>query len=390
MSALISSDDDSSFDRWRGVDSVALDDESTEGWTYSDHGSRFTRSSSRSGSASFPKRSTASSHRRCEQNAFDDDETILTEDSHFVTVPRSAKSPTKVKNTNGSQRSTRNNSSNDAVFTTPANDVFVEVIGGKYAGKKATFIKETEMRVGVALLESPDLVRYLKRDHVRFRGSACSHKTTVSAGDSHETHPSFANGEVLHVVGGKYEGETVTFIKRSERRISVMFEDGQIRYLDPNNVCVRGRRSRAEQRKGVANERFLRPSSRGTTSVSVNLAERTSRGTVRINSSASATSYTPSMRSDASATITTSNRCGPAVRVKCGFATSVPKVPSRVPSTSELKYETVVDVVGGTYAGKVARLVKRTSERVCVVFDDDFANVRYLKPSNVKIRSTLL
>jgi hypothetical protein len=49
----------------------------------------------------------------------------------------------------------------------------------------------------------------------------------------------------------------------------------------------------------------------------------------------------------------------------------------------------MVDITGGTYKGKTARLVKRTKERVCVVFDDDYAKVRYLKPSNVLIMNEL-
>jgi hypothetical protein len=69
---------------------------------------------------------------------------------------------------------------------------------------------------------------------------------------------------------------------------------------------------------------------------------------------------------------------------------SYPQVRSFGPSNLDLKYDTAVDVFCGTCDGKVARLEKRTSEEVGVAFNDDFANVRYLKPSNVKIRSNIL
>lgn len=149
----------------------------------------------------------------------------------------------------------------------------VEITGGVHKGKRGTFVKRTEKRIGVQLDECPDQCKYLMPANVRFlqnnnnnddgahhspvqnaverprvvarQNSSLRREFRVNVYRSQSQVPASSASRLamrVEVIGGTHKGRLGTFVKRTEQRIGVQLEnsDGSCRYFKPDNVRFLG------------------------------------------------------------------------------------------------------------------------------------------------------
>lgn len=133
----------------------------------------------------------------------------------------------------------------------PAEGTIVDVVGGKYAGLTARFVKRTEKRIVVVLDSKPEKPIRLSPQNVRFRGSSGSATDQVStqapphvaaAPSPRTVSPiDLSNREMVDIVGGTYVGKKGWLIQKTARRVVVVLEDNPIKpvRLWPHNVVSR-------------------------------------------------------------------------------------------------------------------------------------------------------
>lgn len=214
---------------------------------------------------------------------------------------------------------------------------------GKHRGKVVRFVKQTEQRVAVELENGkviyllPDTIRKMQTEvFVENKGKVEDIDEYVFVDNSKSAEPDELEvpetsiTRKLRIINGKHKGKTATFVKRTEKRVAVKFDDEKVIYLLPDTV------------KNMEHEEC--------TSSKV-LPNNEQRNISEIN-------------------------------VEKDSDITRPESPKSISEISERRIKTMVKIVDGKHKGKIVRFLRNTAQRVAVQLDD--GKVLYLIPSTVQ------
>ena len=221
---------------------------------------------------------------------------------------------------------------------------WVEIKSGKHRGKVVRFVKQTEQRVAVELDNGK--VIYLLPDTIRKVQAEFSVENKYKVEDEDEyvfvddskiksTDPDELEvpetniTRKLQIINGKHKGKTATFVKRTEKRVAVKFDDEKVIYLLPDTV------------------RNMEHEDHATSKVLPNEQSKIAEKNVEKDSDIAR-----------------------------------PELLTSITEKSESRIKTMVKIVDGKYKGKIVRFLRNTAQRVAVQLDD--GKVVYLIPSNVR------